>query len=427
MYSKEYDRNLEISKIHHKRKEDENVKNVENGHENKKFRKVLTIGSIISISILLASILAAAAVTEIGSWEYDALLTIPPDKALLNNLWGAPYEERQSGSLDSYIYYKSDYSSFGWEWNRPNPVPMDGWIQPIFPEIWMGSNTGFSPIKFKDVNSLSAELQYTYPKSPTGDYNFAYDIWFTYGDTRKAEIMIWISCTECAPGTYEGEINDGYNTYDVYYTDPSSWRPWLYYAFVLKNRDPIQYNHNVNIKTLLDSISGKLNSDWSLSSLELGNEIYKGSGRIEISKYQINLNNAVIPTPTPTPTATPTPTRTPLPTVTTTPTPTPTPSQSSITVFSPNGEENWKKGIVQTIKWGSTGSPGTYVKIELLKGDVLNRVISPYTPNDGSYNWIIPYSQIVGTDYKVRITSTSNFLYSDMSNSNFGIYQYGSW
>ncbi len=386
MYSKEYDNNLRISKIHYKRKADENVKNVENRYENKKFRKILTIGSIISISILLMS-MPATAVTEIGSWGYNSVLTIPPNKELINNLWGAPYEERQSGSLKSYIYYKSDYSGFGWEWSRSNPIPSGGWVQPIFPEVIMESNTGFSPIKLRDVNSLSAELRYKYPKSPTGDYNLAYDIWFTYYNTKKAEIMVWISCTaECTPGTYAGEINDGYNTYEVYYTNPSSWRPWLYYAFILKDQSPIQYNHTVNIKALLNSISGKLNSDWSLSRLDIGNEIWRGSGRIEISKYKINLN---VPT--------------------------------TIKVISPDGGEYWKRNTKRIINWKSTGSPGGYVSIELFKGGTLNRIISSRTDNDNSYNWTIPYNQTVGADYKIKIKSVSNYVYADTSNQSFSI------
>lgn len=96
-------------------------------------------------------------------------------------------------------------------------------------------------------------------------------------------------------------------------------------------------------------------------------------------------------------------------------------STSRITVISPNGGEKWVRGNVHMITWSSVGSPGAYVKIELMKGGVLNRVISSNTANDGSHSWTIPSTQTAGTDYKIRITSTSYSSISDSSNNNFAI------
>ncbi len=93
--------------------------------------------------------------------------------------------------------------------------------------------------------------------------------------------------------------------------------------------------------------------------------------------------------------------------------------QPSITVVSPNGGENWKRGTTHTISWSRIGNTGTYVKIELLKGTNVNRIISSSTANDGSYSWYVPTIQTPGIDYKVRITSTNNPIYKDTSNSNF--------
>ena len=93
----------------------------------------------------------------------------------------------------------------------------------------------------------------------------------------------------------------------------------------------------------------------------------------------------------------------------------------NITVSTPNGGENWRRGTTQTIRWNSSGSPGTYVKIELLKAGILNRVIIASTPNDGIHPWLIPTTQAPGTDYKVRITSTTNSTYNDTSDNNFTI------
>jgi hypothetical protein len=93
----------------------------------------------------------------------------------------------------------------------------------------------------------------------------------------------------------------------------------------------------------------------------------------------------------------------------------------ALTVTTPNGGQTWARGSVHAITWTSTGSPGAYVKIELLKGGVLNKVISSSTANDGSYSWNISSTQTLGIDYKIRITSTSITSITDSSNSNFPI------
>ncbi len=80
---------------------------------------------------------------------------------------------------------------------------------------------------------------------------------------------------------------------------------------------------------------------------------------------------------------------------------------ASITITSPDGEESWARGMTHAITWIKTGSPGVYVKIELLKAGVVNRVITTSTANDGNYDWTIPTTQTLGTDYKIRITSTT--------------------
>jgi hypothetical protein len=98
------------------------------------------------------------------------------------------------------------------------------------------------------------------------------------------------------------------------------------------------------------------------------------------------------------------------------------PEYTAITVINPNGGESWTKGTTKTIKWTKVGQPGANVKIELYKAGVLNSVISPLTPNDGQYSWYIPTSQTIGTDYKIKISSTSEpTKYFDWSNNNFSI------
>ena len=98
---------------------------------------------------------------------------------------------------------------------------------------------------------------------------------------------------------------------------------------------------------------------------------------------------------------------------------------ASITVVAPNGGESWRVGTQQLIQWNYTGSPGSTVKIELLKAGVLNSTISAGTSlgsaGSGSFTWDIPAGQVVASDYRVRVTDTSNADITDSSNANFAL------
>ena len=98
---------------------------------------------------------------------------------------------------------------------------------------------------------------------------------------------------------------------------------------------------------------------------------------------------------------------------------------TAISLSVPNGGEKWTVGTSQTIRWTYTGRPGTYVKIELYKGGALSKRISSATSmgsyGAGSYRWTIPTTQTPGTDYRIKITSTTNSSYTDSSDADFEI------
>ena len=102
----------------------------------------------------------------------------------------------------------------------------------------------------------------------------------------------------------------------------------------------------------------------------------------------------------------------------------PVPS-TSVTLVSPNGGESWRRGTTQTIRWTYTGNPGSRVKIELLKGGAISRVINLRAPigfaGRGSYRWPILTTQALGSDYRIRITSITNDSITDVSNATFTI------
>lgn len=74
-----------------------------------------------------------------------------------------------------------------------------------------------------------------------------------------------------------------------------------------------------------------------------------------------------------------------------------------ISLTSPNGGESWDRGSTKVIRWSSKNVSN--IKIELLKGETVNRVITASTASDGVYSWAIPASQAISSNYRIRITS----------------------
>lgn len=101
-----------------------------------------------------------------------------------------------------------------------------------------------------------------------------------------------------------------------------------------------------------------------------------------------------------------------------------------ITVISPSGGEGWSVGNQYAITWSYTGYPGPYVKIDLLKKGIYHRTIIPETSigssGNGFYFWTIPSWEMLGDNYQIRITSTSDPLYTATSENNFVITGAGS-
>ncbi len=89
-----------------------------------------------------------------------------------------------------------------------------------------------------------------------------------------------------------------------------------------------------------------------------------------------------------------------------------------ILLFAPNGGEYLKTNTSHNVDWGCNVGPN--VRIDLLKGGILDRVIVDNTVNDGSYEWLVPDDVVQDSDYRVRI-STTDELYSDESDADFWI------
>ena len=91
---------------------------------------------------------------------------------------------------------------------------------------------------------------------------------------------------------------------------------------------------------------------------------------------------------------------------------------ASITITSPNGDEDWAIGSSQDITWTSSG-PVDNVKIEysINSGTSWTEIIAS-TPNDGNYNWTVPDNP--SDNCLVRITDTDGYP-ADVSDAVFSI------
>jgi len=96
-----------------------------------------------------------------------------------------------------------------------------------------------------------------------------------------------------------------------------------------------------------------------------------------------------------------------------------------IRISDPKGGDVWSKGRRYTINWKYGTGAGPLVKIELLKGGspvlTISDGVSIGSAGSGSYSWTVPSTQTTGSDYSIRLTSTSNANQSGTSNGYFTI------
>lgn len=91
-----------------------------------------------------------------------------------------------------------------------------------------------------------------------------------------------------------------------------------------------------------------------------------------------------------------------------------------ITVTAPNGGESYQAGTTQTVTWTSANNPGSLVNVELYKSSTLVHTMISGTSNDGSHSWYVYTSLVPGSDYRVKVSSTTTAA-SDYSDGYFTI------
>lgn len=98
----------------------------------------------------------------------------------------------------------------------------------------------------------------------------------------------------------------------------------------------------------------------------------------------------------------------------------------TMTVVSPNGGEAYKYGDAVTITWKAENIASRSVNIKLLKAGSLVSTIASNVPQSTAaglflYNWVVPSTLAVGTDYTVEVSDAANAATKDTSDSQFRI------
>lgn len=89
-----------------------------------------------------------------------------------------------------------------------------------------------------------------------------------------------------------------------------------------------------------------------------------------------------------------------------------------ITVSSPNGGENWRRGLKYFVQWQA--NVGENVVIDLYKaGSYLTTITN--VADTGAFQWQVGLSLVPGNDYTIKISSSTNSALADLSDAPFSI------
>jgi beta-glucanase (GH16 family) len=87
-----------------------------------------------------------------------------------------------------------------------------------------------------------------------------------------------------------------------------------------------------------------------------------------------------------------------------------------------NSGLSWTRGTTLGITWNKYGDvASSTVNIELWKDGSFYKTIKSKASNSGSYNWVIPSTTLVSSNYLVKVKSNLNLNYYDISNNPFTI------
>jgi hypothetical protein len=271
----------------------------------------------------LAGIVLVLCVSACGQDRVTVSSTCEPwaeyaiqETILTNNVWGkrdikdyrqcihrSLYRNTQQKKLQSS---DAQHESYGWEWQWP---AMHDDVK-SYPSILFGhkpwrkaSTTKDLPIKLADVQSIL--IDFNVEMSLEGSANLLLESWVTSGvfpsdKTRTREIAIHLAQINWPgmPGKKVDSVIINGKTFDVYiernmsvYGDKHSWS---YLGFVHRDEQfsgAGGLSGKIELTGFLTYLAknGYVKPDEYLASVELGNEVIYGKGKLEIEQFHVTV------------------------------------------------------------------------------------------------------------------------------------------
>lgn len=215
-----------------------------------------------------------------------------------NNTWGA----YQVSAYRQCVYAAPEFATgprFAWTWDYPAELPDE---VKAFPELIHGKKpwawTSTTPRLPRPVSPApSLRVDFAVRTEGTGRYNAAFEIWLTRSPVAGGEpdvsheVMFWVGhAGDPSPvGLQAGTVTlaDG-RPCDLWL---GRIKTWDYFGFVFHR--PISEGV-LECGYYLDYLlrQGYLPADVYIASLEFGNEIWHGSGRTVIDRYEVTVADA---------------------------------------------------------------------------------------------------------------------------------------
>ncbi|MFH1681827.1 MAG: hypothetical protein ABIH26_14450 [Candidatus Eisenbacteria bacterium] len=179
-----------------------------------------------------------------------------------------------------------------WDWHAETDQPYVKGFPQVFFGInpWSGlTSTDRLPVRVGDIRWLT--VKHDVVLSADGIYNLAYDLWLTEDDTPTGneithEIMIWLDGNTPPGLPRQREVRFGGVTYGFYRGVCEDGAPFL--LFVADEPRPKGW---VNLAGFLRFLAANdlVPLDVYLASIELGTEMWYGSGSAAVRKFKVSL------------------------------------------------------------------------------------------------------------------------------------------
>ena len=245
--------------------------------------------------IILSSCKSHNLVEKSGQWDQ-----IKHGEYLVeNNTWNV---QAAKSKWTETILYDTLYGNMGWKWDFAGEKDTPpSYLVKSFPEIIFGKKP------YKNYQSTSSrlpteltsnhfQLEYEYSVNADGVYNTTTDISFTDNknpdsNNIRAKMMIWFD-HQNFPFFESEKLKQamiGGIKYEVF-VDTAHIGPEGKWVFIALLPDKFPSKGILSLKDYSDYFlsDGVLNSEWYLSSIEIGSEISSGKGEITFKRFIVH-------------------------------------------------------------------------------------------------------------------------------------------